>query len=95
MSHPQASNLRSSRLRRRASDLLLVQLPMDGPFLTVREAAGHLKLSKSLLDKLRLTGEGPAYMKLGQRRVVYAVEDLDAWAEKGRRESTTSQQEVV
>jgi hypothetical protein len=30
---------------------------MTGQFLTVREAAAHLKLSKSLLDKLRLRRE--------------------------------------
>jgi hypothetical protein len=39
---------------------------MDRRFLTVREAAAHLKLSKSLLDKLRLTGGGPAYLKLAR-----------------------------
>jgi predicted DNA-binding transcriptional regulator AlpA len=68
---------------------------MNGPFLNVREAAAHLNVSKSLLDKLRLTGEGPDYMKLGQRRVVYAVQDLDAWAESGRREKATSRLELA
>ena len=62
---------------------------MTAAFLTVREAAAHLKLSKSLLDKLRLTGGGPAYMKLGSRRVVYDVGDLNAWAAKSRRANTS------
>ena len=60
---------------------------MTGHFLTAREAAAHLRLSKSLLDKLRLTGDGPAYMKLGSRRIVYEVSDLNAWAERGRHET--------
>ena len=63
---------------------------MTGQFLTVREAAARLKLSKSLLDKLRLTGGGPAYMKLGPRRVVYDIGDLNAWAARGRSESTSA-----
>ena len=56
--------------------------------LTVREAAAHLRLSKSHLDKLRLTGGGPAYIKLG-RRVVYDLRDLETWAERGRRTNTS------
>jgi hypothetical protein len=63
---------------------------MTGQFVTVREAAAHLKLSKSLLDKLRLTGGGPAYVKLGTRRVVYDVGDLNDWAARGRRENTST-----
>jgi len=56
--------------------------------LTVREAAAHLRLSKSHLDKLRLAGGGPAYLKLG-RRVVYDLRDLETWAEGSRRTSTS------
>ena len=58
--------------------------------LTVREAAEHLRISKSTLDKLRVSGGGPAYLKLGAR-VVYDVADLDAWAARGRRSSTSVQ----
>lgn len=53
----------------------------------VAEAAKHLHLSKSTLDKLRCHGGGPIYFKLG-RTVVYAVSDLDAWMASRRREST-------
>lgn len=55
--------------------------------LKVPEAAEHLRLSKSTLDKLRVYGGGPAYFKLG-RTVVYSVGDLDAWMASRRREST-------
>lgn len=57
--------------------------------LSVVEAARHLGLSKSLLDKLRLTGGGPAYLKLGPRRVVYDLADLEQWATERRRRSTS------
>ncbi|MBL0407531.1 helix-turn-helix domain-containing protein [Microvirga aerilata] len=52
---------------------------MTGQFLNTREAASYLKVSASLLNKLRLTGGGPPYMKLGPKRVVYDVGDLNAW----------------
>ena len=42
------------------------------------QAAERLNLSLSTLAKKRLSGSGPAYAKLG-RRVVYRIEDLDAW----------------
>lgn len=57
--------------------------------LSVIEAARFLGLSKSTLDKLRLTGGGPAYLKLGLRRVVYDPIDLERWATERRRRSTS------
>ena len=42
------------------------------------EAATYLRLSKPTLERLRLTGEGPAYAKLG-KAVRYRRADLDAW----------------
>ena len=65
-------------------------LPASTPArkLTVREAADHLRVSKSTLDKLRVSGGGPAYMKLGAR-VIYDVADLEAWAARGRRSNTS------
>ena len=43
--------------------------------LRTAEAASYLSLSKSWLEKLRLTGEGPRYAKLG-RIVAYDPADL-------------------
>jgi predicted DNA-binding transcriptional regulator AlpA len=48
--------------------------------LTAGEASKLLGLAPSTLAKLRLSGSGPAYCKLG-RRVVYRREDLAAWLE--------------
>jgi predicted DNA-binding transcriptional regulator AlpA len=53
------------------------------------EAAAYVGLSSSTLEKLRLTGNGPAYQKAGPKIVVYRVEDLDAWLSARRRISTS------
>lgn len=42
------------------------------------EAAAYVRLSKPTLERLRLTGEGPRYAKLG-KAVRYLRADLDAW----------------
>jgi hypothetical protein len=46
--------------------------------LNVLHAADYTKLSKSSLDKLRVYGGGPLYIKVGAR-VVYDRVDLDTW----------------
>lgn len=51
-------------------------------------AARYTGLSISSLEKLRLTGGGPKYIKLG-RTVVYDPGDLDVWLSDHRRSSTS------
>ena len=57
-------------------------------YLRTPEAARFLSLSARTLEKHRTYGTGPAYRKLGGR-VVYAVDDLQAWAERGAKRSTS------
>lgn len=57
--------------------------------LSVREAATFLRVSKSFLDKHRLDGCGPEFLKLG-RRVVYDLRDLESWALSTKRRCTSS-----
>jgi predicted DNA-binding transcriptional regulator AlpA len=52
------------------------------------EAATYVGLSPRTMEKHRTYGTGPVYRKLGNR-VVYAIEDLDAWTEQGIRRSTS------
>ena len=54
----------------------------------VAEAAAYVGLSVSTLNKLRVFGGGPAFLKLG-RRVVYDSRDLNDWLERSRRRSTS------
>jgi excisionase family DNA binding protein len=58
--------------------------------LSVREAAQYLGLSVSTLNKLRVFGGGPTFLKLG-RRVAYDLVDLDGWMVGKRRSSTSDQ----
>jgi predicted DNA-binding transcriptional regulator AlpA len=57
-------------------------------FLRTKEAAEFLSLSARTLEKHRTYGTGPAYRKLGGR-VVYSVNELEAWAERGAVTSTS------
>jgi predicted DNA-binding transcriptional regulator AlpA len=52
----------------------------SNPSLSPDAAAEFLGLASSTLAKMRLSGNGPLYCKLG-RRVVYRKEDLEAWRE--------------
>jgi predicted DNA-binding transcriptional regulator AlpA len=58
--------------------------------LSVAEAARFLGVSTSYLNKLRLGSEGPVFIKLGARRVVYDPSDLAAWLNECRRTSTAA-----
>lgn len=51
-------------------------------------AAEHLACSKSYLEKLRLVGGGPRYLKIGHA-VRYQIDDLDAWAQSRAYKSTS------
>ncbi|MES0174456.1 helix-turn-helix domain-containing protein [Mesorhizobium sp. M0006] len=57
-------------------------------FLRTKEAADFLSLSARTLEKHRTYGTGPAYRKLGGR-VVYAIDDLQTWADRGAVTSTS------
>ena len=58
--------------------------------LSVKSASVIVGLSVSTMNKLRVHGGGPTFLKLG-RRVVYDSRDLDFWLEARRRTSTSDQ----
>ncbi|NYT80300.1 helix-turn-helix domain-containing protein [Alcaligenaceae bacterium] len=57
-------------------------------YLTNDEAADYLRLSPRTLEKQRVIGGGPKFRKFG-RRVMYAVDDLNAWADARSYEATS------
>ena len=57
-------------------------------YLRTPEAARFLGLSGRTLEKHRTYGTGPRYSKIGGR-VVYGVEDLQAWVDRGAKSSTS------
>jgi hypothetical protein len=57
-------------------------------YLTNTEAAEFLRLSPRTLEKQRVIGGGPRFRKFG-RRVMYALSDLEAWADARSFEMTS------
>jgi hypothetical protein len=57
-------------------------------YLTNSEAAEFLRLSPRTLEKQRVIGGGPRFRKFG-RRVMYALIDLEAWADARSFEMTS------
>src|SRR5580704_7364911 len=62
-------------------------------YLTNAEAAAFLRLSPRTLEKQRVIGGGPRFRKFG-RRVLYAIDDLEAWADERSFANTSEVQEV-
>ena len=67
---------------------MLESVPLPPRYLRTSEAGRFLGLSGRTLEKHRTYGTGPVYRKIGGR-VVYAVADLQAWAERGAMVSTS------
>lgn len=57
--------------------------------LVVGEAAAYCRLSKSYLNHLRVSGSGPAFLKMGSA-VRYRRCDLDSWIESRLKRSTSA-----
>jgi hypothetical protein len=57
--------------------------------LTVEAAATYTNISKSSLNKLRVYGGGPVFIKVGAR-VIYDTVDVDLWL-TSRKVANTSQ----
>jgi len=62
--------------------------------LTPREAAAYLRVSKSYLDKLRVYGGGPRFLRPGKRKILYRKSDLDAWLGSQSFDSTSEYQRL-
>jgi hypothetical protein len=66
-------------------------VPSERVFLNNDEAARFLNLSPRTLEKQRVIGGGPRFRKFG-RRVLYAVTDLQVWANERTCETTSDPQ---
>ncbi|MGH6661159.1 MAG: helix-turn-helix transcriptional regulator [Rhodospirillales bacterium] len=53
--------------------------PASTSYLTQHEAAAYLRLSPRTLERHRVAGTGPAFVKAG-RRILYRRDEIDAWA---------------
>jgi predicted DNA-binding transcriptional regulator AlpA len=61
---------------------------MLSPLLTQREAAAILAISVRTLERIRVTGSGPRYIKVSHS-VRYREADLEAWLAAQSRASTS------
>lgn len=59
------------------------------PRMSVTEAAAYTGLAASTLNKKRMDGTGPSFIKLSARRIAYSVADVDKWIDSRRRQSTS------
>jgi excisionase family DNA binding protein len=57
-------------------------------FFSPKQAAGYLRVSKSYLDKLRVYGGGPRFLRFG-RKILYRKSELNVWAEQRSFSSTS------
>ncbi|HEX3367845.1 DNA-binding protein [Phenylobacterium sp.] len=62
--------------------------PLPPRLLRTNEAGRFLGLSGRTLEKHRTYGTGPTYRKIGGR-VVYVIDDLQSWADRGAKSSTS------
>ncbi len=58
------------------------------------DAAEYVGLSSSTLEKKRLDGSGPPFVRLGGRAVGYDVGTLNSWLEQQERTSTSDRGEL-
>jgi len=47
--------------------------------LTPAKLAERLNVSLRSVERWRVTGEGPAYVRAGKRRVMYPVSEVERW----------------
>jgi excisionase family DNA binding protein len=65
-------------------------IALGSKWLRTRQAAIYLNLSYRTLEKLRSSGGGPAYRKVGGT-VLYRMDELDAWADSRTFTSTSEE----
>lgn len=56
----------------------MINVVGDVPYMNTKQVAARLGVSRSYLEKLRVYGGGPTYIKIG-RSVIYAIAEVDAW----------------
>jgi hypothetical protein len=61
----------------------------DPIYLQTPQAAARIGLAAGTLEKMRVRGDGPSYLRLSPRRIVYAIDALDAWARSREFNSTS------
>jgi predicted DNA-binding transcriptional regulator AlpA len=53
---------------------------MDTPYLDEKSFSERFHVSRRTAQRWRVTGDGPPFVRLGPRRLVYRLKDCEAWA---------------
>ncbi len=61
----------------------------NSELLNIPQAAHFLGVHRSFLDRRRVAGGGPRYIRLSARIIRYSKEDLLSWLELSRRSNTS------
>ena len=64
-------------------------LPDKSELLNIPQAAYFLGVHRSFLDRRRVAGGGPRYIRLSARIIRYSKEDLLSWLDLSRRSNTS------
>jgi predicted DNA-binding transcriptional regulator AlpA len=56
-----------------------VEMATSEVYLTEDEFAGRYHLGRRTVQRWRQTGEGPSWVRLGRRRILYRLSDVEAW----------------
>jgi len=59
-------------------------------FLTTAEVSRRLGISVSSLERMRRVGEGPPFVRIGSRRIMYNANTLAGWEQRLEGESASS-----
>lgn len=70
-------------------DGVATNLSQPRKLLSTAEVAEMTGLAVSTLEKRRLAGQKPRFIKLGARRVGYDPHDVQQWIDEQRRKSTS------
>lgn len=64
---------------------------MDTTYLDETALSERYHVSRRTLQRWRVTGEGPPFVRLGLRRLVYRLADAEAWAQARTHEHRASE----
>jgi predicted DNA-binding transcriptional regulator AlpA len=81
-------------LNRRNSMALERNMTSDEKYLDTREVAALTRFSPTYMAWLRQHGDGPRWVRAGNRKVIYALSDVRSWLDGRARKPIASKNEV-
>lgn len=64
-------------------------------FIDAKELSKRTGLGKRHIEKMRLTGTGPIYMKVSSRKVIYKWDDVIQWLESKKQIQTDGKRKKI